>query len=465
MNAELAELLRSREARGLRVPAVGRMFFLALGLVVVVTTSFLPPRQMVSLTFAVTLTATLAAMFAVNGYIFVRLRQGRAVERLGLFGALVDAGFLIAMPVLGIVAGHEDGLDPAYMLQTELPVAIVTIVAINGLALRARYPIIVGVGAMVAILLPVVLALLDPTTQWSSNRLEVYAGPAHEASTLGTIVLMVAGSVAAVVFAARAARQTVIEGMKRQLEQERIRQEQLQIVMREKVKALRNLVAGVCHEVNTPVGAVRSSADTLGRVLDKIPEEGNQRALKVGAQSLSTIRVAVQRLSELEASLRTLSRLDEAEVQMVDLNAMLEQVLQTVQRNLGLPTKVVQALEPLPTMVLDATQINQALLTVITNAFEAAGPEGTVTVRSQRKAQALVVEIQDDGPGLAPDALARIFDVSLGGGGERVAVGLGLAAAQNAVNRHGGELSARSGVGSGACFTFRLPVDAPNLDA
>lgn len=465
MSAESIELLRSREARGLRVPAVGRMVFLAIGLVTVLMDTYFAPGQVVSPTVGVALAATFAAVLAVNGYIFVQLGRERGVERLGLVGAFTDVLFLLAMPVIGVLAGREEGLGPGYLMQTEFPVAVLTVVAINGLALRARYPLIVGIGALVSVSIPIVLALLDPSTRWSSDRFEVYAGSAHEPSGLGATVLMVAGTVAAVVFAARAARQTVIDGIERQLEHSRLQQEQLQLVMREKVSALRKLVAGVCHEVNTPVGAVRSSADTLGRVLGKLPEAGNERVLKVANQSLATIEVAVERLSTLEASLRTLSHLDEAEVQAVDLNASVEQVLQTAKRNLGAATEVVRALEPLPALTLDGTQINQALLTVVTNAFEAAGPEGTVTVRSRVEVETVVVEVLDDGPGMDADKLARIFDVSLGGRGDRVAVGLGLAAAQNVAHRHGGELVAHSALGAGARFSLRLPVKPPDSGA
>lgn len=455
---ELMDLLRSREARGLRVPAVGRMLFLGLALLMVLSTVFFVEPPMVSPLLGGVLCAVLAGMLAFNTLLLVRLGQERSVEAVGLVGAAADAVFVIVLALLGIAAGAEDGLSPAYMLETELPAAIVTVVAINGLALRPRYPAVVGAGAVIAILIPCALAVLDPSTPWSTDRAEVYAGASVEPWSMGTVVLMVTGTAAAVVFAARAARQTVIEGIERQLEHSRLQQAQLRIVMQEKVQTLRKLVAGVCHEVNSPLGAVKSSAHTLERLLDKLDgDSSHARYVRAGRQSLSTIDAATARLSALETSLRSLSHLDEAEMQPVDLDHAVEEVVEAARRSLGSTTEVVTRLGGLPELVLDGAQIKQALLTLVTNALEAAGAEGTVTVTTLAEADAVEIEVRDDGPGLAPDALARIFDVSLSGRGQRVAVGLGLAAAQNAAHRHGGLLEVNSRLGEGARFVLRLP--------
>lgn len=455
---ELTALLRAREARGLRVPAYGRMLFLLVALALVVTTSFLVNERVISPLLGGVLTALLIAMVLFNVLLLRRLGEQRDVERLGLVGAGVDAAFVIAIALIGVAAGAEDGLTPAYMLETELPSAVVTIVAINGLALRPRYPLIVGAGAVIAVLIPCALAMLDPSTPWSTDRVAVYAGAGVDASAIGSVVLMVTGASLAVVFVARAARQTVIEGIETQLKHSRLQQSQLRLVMREKVSTLRKLVAGVCHEVNTPIGAVKSSADTLGRVFDKLEgADGNARYLKAGRQSLSAIQTASERLSGLETSLRSLSHLDEAEVIEVDLERALDEVIETALRNLAVDTHVVRDFGGVPSLLLDGSQINQALLTLVTNALEAAGAEGTVTVKVWADADAVSVEVLDDGPGLTPDHLARIFDVSLAGRGARVAVGLGLAAAQNAAHRHGGELIAHSELGQGARFVLRLP--------
>jgi signal transduction histidine kinase len=77
---------------------------------------------------------------------------------------------------------------------------------------------------------------------------------------------------------------------------------------------------------------------------------------------------------------------------------------------------------------------------------------------SAERDHAVLVETADTGPGIPPEQLPRLFDVSLGGKGERVAAGLGLATAQSITQPHGGELSVQSQVGEGATFCIRIPL-------
>lgn len=473
---QVRALLLAREARGLRVPTLARMLLPTFGLAVVGAELVLAPAPTAFSGLVALVFGTLTVALGLNMYLYWLLSGSRYVERVGLAGAVFDGLFVVVLSLLAQRAGAEDGLAAGYVFKTELPITVLTIVVINGLALRPRYPLIVGGGAVLALLLPVYEVMVDPGTRVSVDRMEVYAGTAVDVGHLVTSIAMVVGASMAVVFAAHAARQTIRRGIQQELDNASLQQEQLRVVMREKVRALGKLVAGLSHEINTPMGALRSSVDTQQRVLDRLAQSLKQateagdasdqaasmeRVLGIGGQSLTTMRAAAERISGLEASLRALSHLDEADLRKVDLGRELQTVLTAARRQLNPDTTVVLELAPVPEIYLNAAEINQALLTIITNAFEAAGPTGTVTLRLSADGPQVRLEIADDGPGLPPARVAELFDVSLGGKGERVGAGLGLATAQSTVHRHGGDLTCQSRLGAGATFHLRLPLDTP----
>lgn len=466
-SAEIEQLLRAREARGLRVPLAARLMFIGFSFVLITTGLPSVSQSKGGVGLNALVLGTLVVALGMHLYLLRLLRRGDHVERVGLLGALWDASFVILLSWLAQVAGHGDGLPVSYVFKTELPITIVTMVVINGLALRPRYPLIVGVGALLALLFPMLRLPFDPLTRLSTDRAQVYVGDAIDLGHLVTLLAMTAGSTAAVIFATRAARQTIREAIAQEIHNARLKEEQLRLVMREKVRALGNLVAGVCHEVNTPLGVLRSGVDTQTRVLSKIPGPGaeapnaqkkHERVLGVGRESLATMAQAVDRIARLEQSLRALSHLDEAEFRQIDLHAELDGVLDTAMR--GRTSRIERVYNEVPPLYLNAREFAQALLTLVTRALDAAGAEGQVTLRTGMHSDTVFIEISDSGPAIPEAALQAIFDVSFGGAGPRVAAGLELATAQSIVLQHGGELSVKSQQ-DGVTFTVTLPQPGP----
>jgi len=465
-SAELDELLRTREAQGLRVPLWGRILVLGYGLLnVAASVGFTEAPGDTSPTVAALVIATLIVTLAVNLKLLALLRRRERVSLVGWVGAGMDALFVVALSVLAQLAGAEDGLTPGYVLKTEMPVTVLAVVAVNGLALRPRYPLVVGAGALVALLLPAVRLLWAPEAALSSHRPDVYAGAALDPGGLVTIVVMAAILVAGVAWAAHVGRQTVLKAIDRELAHAALQQDQLRLVMREKVKAIGKLVAGVSHEINTPVGALKSGVDTQRRVLERVAGDlSTQRVLQIGHQSLDAMSAAADRIRNLEVSLRGLAHLDEADFRKVDLRRELDSVVSAVHREHA-TTPIEVAPSDLPEVYLSASEFNQALLSLLRTAVAAAGPEGKVTVHLEKRHGTVRLAIADNGPALAPEALASLFDIGFDGSGERVSADLGLATAQSVVQRHGGELKVESVVGVGTTYTIEIPFDAVDPDS
>lgn len=463
-NQQVAAILRAREARGLVVPLLARLLLVTFG-IVVVGIDLAQPAHPTDPQLTALVLGTLVLALSLNAYLLVRLRQGRGVERVGLSGAVFDALFVFVLAALAQRAGAAQGLAAGFAFQTELPITMLAVVVVNGLALRPRYPLIVGVGALAALGWTLALTWSDPRTVASTEMHEIYPGTSVDPTGIATIVAMTALGVGATCWAAHVARATVRRGVAQEVENARLEERQLQLVLREKIQALGGLVAGISHELNTPLGALRSSVDTQHRVLDRLEtsmgdgvDGGARRLLTAGRNGLSGMRAATERISALESSLRALSHLDESEMKRVSVRDELEVVLATASRKRSDRPRVELEVETVPEVYWRARELNQALLTLVDNAFDAAGPGGAVRVRARVRDEVLHIDVADDGPGIEPARLQQIFDVQLASKGERVAASLGLPTAQAIVQRHGGDIRAESQVGEGTTFAVRVPL-------
>jgi two-component system phosphate regulon sensor histidine kinase PhoR len=222
----------------------------------------------------------------------------------------------------------------------------------------------------------------------------------------------------------------------------------------------RDFVANVSHELKTPLAAIQGFVETM---IDdtEMPEPTQRRFLE---------RIAVQseRLGTLVRDLLTLSRLDAAAglslaSEPCDLSAVVRDVvadlLPLAERK---PVRVVVELPPLPVPVAaERESLRQIASNLLDNAIKYTPPEGSVTVRLQRAAQA-ELEVRDTGIGLSPADQERVFErfyrVDKARSRELGGTGLGLSIVKNTVKGLGGTLGVRSELGRGSTFWVRLPM-------
>jgi signal transduction histidine kinase len=256
-----------------------------------------------------------------------------------------------------------------------------------------------------------------------------------------------------------------------------LRETQAQLVQSEKMAALGQLVAGVAHEINTPLGAITSNADLLARALNKIGEAANAdevaRYIDRAGKMLGTSREACRRINEIVRSLRNFSRLDEAERKPADLHEGLESTLTLADHVLKNRIKVNRDYGQIPQIDCYANQLNQVFLNILVNGAHAIEGEGEVTIRtryvppaeSDDKAKAtngvVIVEISDTGYGIPPENLKRIFDPGFTTKGVGVGTGLGLSISYRIIENHRGKIEVESTVGKGSTFRITLPVKMP----
>jgi len=250
---------------------------------------------------------------------------------------------------------------------------------------------------------------------------------------------------------------------------ERLQQTQAELVSSARLATLGDLIRGVAHEINTPLGALSSNYDVTRRALERLQviledevvdedELVEVRKIVVAVDGVQeTNAMAVDRMVKLVKSLRTFGRPDRSEVDQVDLHEALQSTLRLLTHELSDRIRVVEEFGDLPRVECYADQVNQVFMNLLVNAAHAIRGEGTITIRTRTEGDRAVVEVEDTGVGIPEANLRRVFEPGFTTKGKRMGMGLGLLISRQIIERHGGSISVRSAEGRGTTFTVALP--------
>jgi two-component system NtrC family sensor kinase len=232
-----------------------------------------------------------------------------------------------------------------------------------------------------------------------------------------------------------------------------------QVVRREKLAALGELVGGVSHEINTPLTGILAFSQLL-LAQGELSEEGRHAAESIANEAKRAARIVGKLLS--------FARQSPPERLPTDLNQVLQDTLELRRyphRVQGITVEV--DLDPkLPVTWADPSQLQQVFLNLISNAEQAVADsprERRITVRTRRESDALVVAIGDTGRGIAPEHLPHIFNPFFTTKPRGIGTGLGLSISDGLVREHDGTLRVHSVLGQGALFEVHLPRLTPRV--
>ena len=235
-----------------------------------------------------------------------------------------------------------------------------------------------------------------------------------------------------------------------------------QMIQAEKLTSLGKLAAVVAHEINNPLSGILTYAKLMRKWVDR-GETLEKRGVEMH-DALSLIESESRRCGEIVRSLLTFARVAPMNVSDFDVQGVIRQCIKLVEHKLELGniTAEVTAEPRVPLVQGDAGQIEQLLLALIMNAIEAMPREGNlrVTVRST-DSKTVAITVEDDGSGIDPALLPRLFDPFVTTKEEGKGVGLGLAICKSIVDRHHGTIGVVSEPGRGTTFTITLPAAAP----
>lgn len=275
----------------------------------------------------------------------------------------------------------------------------------------------------------------------------------------------------------------------------RLKSSQLALIQAEKMASLGQMVAGLAHEINTPLGYVQNNV-VIGQELfiqvrglvvgyealvdnllngqasdDQIAEQMHQIAdmrVDFNAQEMlgemQGLMVdslyGIGQISELVMNLKNFSRMDAAATDLANVNDCIESALKIGRNVLKNKVEIVKEFGELPKITCSPSQLNQVFLNLFTNAAQAMDGSGALRIKTWHAAEALHIEVVDNGKGMSPENLAKIFDPFFTTKPVGEGTGLGLAISQQIIEQHGGEIKVESRIGEGTKFYICLPVIA-----
>jgi two-component system NtrC family sensor kinase len=238
-----------------------------------------------------------------------------------------------------------------------------------------------------------------------------------------------------------------------------------QLMQAEKMAALGLLVAGVAHEINTPMGAIHSNNDIMTRAVTKIrkllgpaPDAEVGRMLDILGDVCRNNEIATDRIVKIVYSLKNFARLDEAERKKVNIHEGIESTLTLLQHQLKNRIRIVKQFGDIPEIECFPNQLNQVFMNLLVNAAQAIKERGQITVRTWKDGGTVKVSIADTGVGFPPEHRSRIFDPGFTTKGVGVGTGLGLSICYKIVQDHRGTIEAES-TNQGTTLTITLPLE------
>lgn len=246
---------------------------------------------------------------------------------------------------------------------------------------------------------------------------------------------------------------------------------QMQLLRSEKMASLGMLVAGIAHEINTPLAAINSNTDMFIRSFEKLriklgsPDGDPRDALTTICvmENLANVNLtACQRLDGIVKTLKNFARLDEEDFKLVDIQEGLDSTLELTAHLNRNRIKVIKEYGDIPKIRCYANQLNQVFMNLIVNACQAIDRNGTLTIRTRASVSQVHVEISDTGSGIDPKHLSKIFDPGFTTKGVGVGTGLGLSISYKIMQEHAGSIDVESKKGKGTTFTVNIPIENPN---
>lgn len=240
------------------------------------------------------------------------------------------------------------------------------------------------------------------------------------------------------------------------------------LVTSDRLAAVGQLAAGIAHEINNPLAFVRTNLGVLQEhwtVLAKAvdpDEKGDELGELIGEgdEIIGESIEGIDRAARIVRDVREFSHAGTTARDETELNELLERVIRVATPQLGAGIEVERDYAEVPRIRASTPQLEQVFLNLVVNAIQAVGVEGRIRVSTRSEADAVRVEIADDGCGIAPGETDRIFDPFYTTKPVGEGTGLGLSISHEIIRDHDGEIAVGPGLdGLGTCFSVRLRLD------
>ena len=268
-----------------------------------------------------------------------------------------------------------------------------------------------------------------------------------------------------------------------------LKETQSQLSQAEKMASVGQLAAGVAHEINNPVGFVKSNLDTLQdynqsfqlilkllleylgtrdvfqrkSILNKIEflidQEDLDYLMEDSLDILQESSDGLKRVSEIVSGMKAFSRANDESFQIFNINSCINTTLKMVSNQLKYHCEIITELdENIPEIQINVGKMIQVFTNLLVNAGHAISEKGKIVVTTISTPESIEIKISDNGSGIAKEHLEQLFNPFFTTKPEGEGTGLGLSITFNIIEEHGGSINVESEVGVGTCFTIKLPL-------
>jgi len=251
-----------------------------------------------------------------------------------------------------------------------------------------------------------------------------------------------------------------------------LRQRDIELIEMDRITSINTLASGVAHEINNPLGFIKSTADSLKKVIDNLfdtlknkPEDTQVESFSQRIEGFFTrIDRGIQRITNLIDSLIYLSNINKSQVLPININTSIEETILLIGKESHMYPKYSTDYGELPDMSCVATEIHLCLMNIIRNAWDAVhnDEQGHITIqtRHDQTNNSIAICIEDNGPGISADELRQVFNPFFTTKPVGQGTGIGLTISERVVKRNGGKIILDTTEGEGTIVTIFLPVES-----
>lgn len=247
----------------------------------------------------------------------------------------------------------------------------------------------------------------------------------------------------------------------------KLKETQAQLVQSEKMAALGQLVAGVAHEINTPIGSITSNNavfkkcnEKLQKLITDTPDntEKIQQLLELMKDTIGINYIACDRINDIVKSLKNFARLDESELKKVNIHEGINSTLTLIMHEIKGRVEIIKEFSDLPDIECYPNLLNQVFMNLLVNAYQSIKDKGSITITTQKDEDNIYISVTDTGSGISSNNLKKIFDPGFTTKGVGVGTGLGLSISYQIIEKHKGQIIVESKLGKGSTFTVIVPI-------
>lgn len=346
----------------------------------------------------------------------------------------------------------------------------------------------------IAIPLQAVTNVAKNITQQANFNLQAPVTTEDEVGTLAKTINQLVEWVAEYTNELELSRQTLEERVQERTHDltdtlHQLKHTQTQLIQTEKMSSLGQMVAGIAHEINNPINFIYGNLEHANQYIldllnlvslyqEEYPEPSNIIRAEIEAielefitedllKMLESMKIGSERIRQIVLSLRNFSRLDEAQMKLVDIHEGIENTLLILNRRLKGKIEVIKKYGDLPAIECYPAQLNQVFMNILVNAIDALeekysviGEKPQILIQTKKlDAGKILVRICDNGPGISPAIQNKIFDPFFTTKEPGKGTGIGLAICYQIVEKHRGKIEIISSPGAGAEFAITLPAN------